>query len=291
MIAARERRARGVARIFDVARHLQRRHPRRLLGLVVLTLLLGPRLWAWLVMLLLPRVDTVIPPRIVFTYKVNLLSPPRKLDRREGLMRDNVMKTVDMNRALRAEVVFLDDRDCDWMIQQASGLELARHFRREPLGMYKADICRGASLFLHGGWYFDVDLESLLPIKAFIRPDTDFITVHERAGNGFFQARPPHQRTIGSLAALPAGPSLSARGAPRALRRADALGNNIIPGRVVHPHARCRGCVRGWTCRPPTYTHAAVARPAAAPGPGPEAALCAGLHRRDAAPPSYAALP
>ena len=26
------------------------------------------------------------------------------------------------------------------------------------LGMYKADICRAAYLYLHGGYYFDVDV-------------------------------------------------------------------------------------------------------------------------------------
>ena len=95
-----------------------------------------------------------------------------------------------MNRELQPEVLVLDDRRCVELIEQASGAELALAFQREARGSFKADICRGAALWLHGGFYFDVDLEALLPLDAFVRPYTTFTTVQNdvATGVGFFQA-------------------------------------------------------------------------------------------------------
>jgi len=56
-------------------------------------------------------------------------------------------------------------------------------------GMYKADLCRAAYVYLHGGYYFDVDL---LTIRPYVAPiDVDFVTVKGTGflkGEGFFQA-------------------------------------------------------------------------------------------------------
>mmetsp|Transcript_19191 Transcript_19191/g.42677 ORF Transcript_19191/g.42677 Transcript_19191/m.42677 type:complete len:188 (+) Transcript_19191:181-744(+) len=56
-------------------------------------------------------------------------------------------------------------------------------------GMYKADLCRAAYLYLHGGYYADVDL---LTVRPYVVPDdVDFATVKGMGllrGEGFFQA-------------------------------------------------------------------------------------------------------
>ena len=56
-------------------------------------------------------------------------------------------------------------------------------------GMYKADLCRAAYIYLHGGYYFDVDL---LTVRPYVVPDdVDFATVKGTGllrGEGFFQA-------------------------------------------------------------------------------------------------------
>ena len=52
--------------------------------------------------------------------------------------------------------------------------------------MYKADICRAAYLYLHGGYYFDVDV---LVVRPFLAGDAKFVTVKGTGYeiNGFFQ--------------------------------------------------------------------------------------------------------
>jgi hypothetical protein len=44
--------------------------------------------------------------------------------------------------------------------------DLLPHFLQEPNGAFKGDICRLAALYLHGGYYFDVDMEVIEPYIA-----------------------------------------------------------------------------------------------------------------------------
>ena len=58
--------------------------------------------------------------------------------------------------------------------------------------MYKADICRGAALYEHGGLYMDVDMHARMPLWSVIKPMSTFVVpfVHRESkhpGN-FFQA-------------------------------------------------------------------------------------------------------
>ena len=55
-------------------------------------------------------------------------------------------------------------------------------------GMFKADLCRAAYLYLYGGYYFDVDL---LVVRPFVAPNNaTFVTVKGEGfpRDGFFQA-------------------------------------------------------------------------------------------------------
>lgn len=104
-----------------------------------------------------------IPHVLYFTHKTNILEtedPP--------FIYDNVMNTIEAYRGLwkepTADVVFLDDDMCREKIK-ASEPRLLSWFNREKLGMYKADICRVAALYLAGGYYFDVDIRVVEPIE------------------------------------------------------------------------------------------------------------------------------
>eukprot|EP00578_Thalassiosira_sp_NH16_P027870 CAMPEP_0181085094 /NCGR_PEP_ID=MMETSP1071-20121207/5051_1 /TAXON_ID=35127 /ORGANISM="Thalassiosira sp., Strain NH16" /LENGTH=253 /DNA_ID=CAMNT_0023166883 /DNA_START=500 /DNA_END=1261 /DNA_ORIENTATION=+ len=84
------------------------------------------------------------------------------------------------------EVVFLTDEECRRAIN-ATEPRLLSHFERLT-GMFKADICRSAELYLNGGYYFDIDL---LVVRPFIAPkQVEFATVRgsEWPNKGFFQA-------------------------------------------------------------------------------------------------------
>jgi hypothetical protein len=45
--------------------------------------------------------------------------------------------------------------------------------------MFKGDVCRGVALLEFGGYYFDVDLQTLIDFREVLPPDTEFSTVHQ----------------------------------------------------------------------------------------------------------------
>jgi len=105
-----------------------------------------------------------IPHALVFTYKHNLLET-----KEPAILYDNVMDTIRQYRRLwndvpPAPIRFLDDAACRLAIQQSEP-RLVKHFDNEREGKFKADICRVADLYNHGGYYFDVDLKTIRPIR------------------------------------------------------------------------------------------------------------------------------
>ena len=101
-----------------------------------------------------------IPHRLVFTHKYNIfdcsisshiMTPPDLY-----AVAENAKATVNAYRQVWSDldVVFLTDDDCREAIS-ASEPQLLRYFENLK-GMYKADLCRSAFLFTHGGYYFDV---------------------------------------------------------------------------------------------------------------------------------------
>lgn len=114
-----------------------------------------------------PKIDVaMIPHTIWFTYKYNIL-----MTKTPEHYYKNVLKTIDAYTSLwntlkspPAEVYFLDDDNCTKLLNQVEPL-LAKAFQEEQNGSLKADLCRTAALYLHGGYYFDIDMEVVQPLN------------------------------------------------------------------------------------------------------------------------------
>jgi mannosyltransferase OCH1-like enzyme len=139
---------------------------------------------------LLPRDATQgpIPHILWFTYSHNLLETQHP-----QVYYDNVIKTIQSYRSEwnepNAPVNFLVDSNCSDLLVKVDQLEnttLAKAFEREYRGDMKADLCRLAALFLHGGYYFDIDLEVVKALP--MDPKVSFSTVRDNLFGYFFQA-------------------------------------------------------------------------------------------------------
>ena len=156
--------------------------------------------------------DSRIPHLLIFTHKYDIFncttisaytnetatatsttssSPPNNI----YTLSENVKSTIKAySRVWHNDVhfVYLSDTDCITAIN-ATEPELIPHFTNDNLeGMFKADICRIAYIYIHGGYYFDVDL---LVVKPFVAPrNVSFVTVKGEGRSdgtdfrGFFQA-------------------------------------------------------------------------------------------------------
>lgn len=114
----------------------------------------------------------LIPDRLVMNHRVNLLEHPDGDSDRAM----NVKRNLDLFPDIK-EVEFLDDSGCISAIEDTHSKELAQHFSRETIGMYKSDICRLAQLAKHGGYYFDTDLEMLHDMRDILPPQVSFASV------------------------------------------------------------------------------------------------------------------
>jgi len=130
--------------------------------------------------------EFLIPRRLIFTHEKNML------ERKEpSHLYNNVQRTIQMyskfwnQSTSEVDVWFLDNKECLKLIEQVEP-RLVQPFLLEPYGAYQGDICRIAALYLCGGYYFDVDIEALEPLKP--EPHIDFITAIDYFRKGFFQA-------------------------------------------------------------------------------------------------------
>jgi mannosyltransferase OCH1-like enzyme len=128
-----------------------------------------------------------IPHIMWFTYKHNILKTKEPQHYYE-----NVLKTIHAYQTewndTNARVFFLTDDDCMSLMRRVDKRErtrLATAFSREEKGPLKSDLCRLAALYLHGGYYFDVDLEVVKPVR--MDPSVSFSTVDSQLAF-FFQA-------------------------------------------------------------------------------------------------------
>lgn len=121
-----------------------------------------------------PMAVITVPRILWFTYETNIL-----LTREPNLFYQNVLHTIEAyNNSWSGtiheskdkndfQVRFLDDTECSEIVQEAYSA-LSVYFAQETNGAFRGDICRAAALYLHGGYYFDVDMEV---IKAYIVQD------------------------------------------------------------------------------------------------------------------------
>ena len=141
--------------------------------------------------LLPPIHNHTIPNVLIFTHYINLLETD-DLTGEDLALKANVQNSVDLHSD--AQVLFLTDDDCLESIARVMGSNtpLLDFFRKESHGMYKADICRGAALYEHGGLYLDIDMQARMSLWSVIAPTSTFVVpfVHRESkhpGN-FFQA-------------------------------------------------------------------------------------------------------
>ena len=149
-----------------------------------------------------------IPPILWFTYKSSLLWGEARdggratLTPLEHLLAANVANTLAVHPGARLR--FADDRACHTMLQRAeeavNATGLSAAFRSETDGSYRGDLCRGAALFLHGGWYSDVDVQARLNWREAVPEDTSFVAVRDGGGtreadffNAVIAAAPGHR--------------------------------------------------------------------------------------------------
>lgn len=126
-----------------------------------------------------------VPERLVFNYKSNLLTEQKRTPE-DGDLAQNVRRTIKFFPRMN-EVEFADNTKCAELIEEAHSEELAGMFNREKQGRYKSDLCRLAQLYLHGGYYFDNDLEPIADFHALVPKCAGLVTV-KSAQSGIFQA-------------------------------------------------------------------------------------------------------
>lgn len=110
---------------------------------------------------------TKIPNNLFLTYEFDLLTTHATLTDEETSLRDNAFQTMKKMPSLH--VAFLSDVDCILEIgslPERLRYNLTYQFSVAQRGMIKADICRGAALYNHGGWYLDVDVEPIYPLEG-----------------------------------------------------------------------------------------------------------------------------
>ena len=85
-----------------------------------------------------------------------------QLQETEKALYDNVQNTIAKYREAWGDSDvqghILDDEECLVSIQKAEP-ELVSHFKRDPRKHYTKALCQVATMFVHGGYFFDLDLQ------------------------------------------------------------------------------------------------------------------------------------
>lgn len=108
-----------------------------------------------------------IPHALWFTYKHNILT-----NKTPQIFYKNIVKSIDSYRNAwkndpNMTVKFLVDSNCTDLLKEVDqelNLSLSNSFLAVTSGAFKSDLCRLAVLYLHGGYYFDIDMEVIQPI-------------------------------------------------------------------------------------------------------------------------------
>merc|ERR1719235_1289165 len=139
---------------------------------------------------------STIPDNLHFNYKTVLFTDKdaqaddsHPFSAKEERLLENIKNTVQVFREKKPEtkVMYADDAQCRQLIEEAHGPQLLAAFDREKIGMFKSDICRLAQLYIHGGHYFDNDLEVVKVPNSYFEKCTSFASVLGQSQN-IFQA-------------------------------------------------------------------------------------------------------
>ena len=134
-----------------------------------------------------------IPRNLLFTHYRNLynytVEEYASFDEEEIVLSKNIYHSI--NTTHPNKVYFFTDEDCIASLSRVFP-SLIPYFKNETQGMFKADICRGSTLYEYGGFYLDVDVGVRHDIWADLKSSTEFVTakVHRKSKypNHFFQA-------------------------------------------------------------------------------------------------------
>lgn len=149
-----------------------------------------------------PKWPRAIPPLL------HLVVKNRSAQRRRHV--DNEERTASMFEAEvggGGRVVLWDDDRCRAAVRCVARTGYAGRFDRETWGPFKADLCRYAVLYLHGGLYVDDDLEFIQDPGAPLRPADTLVAPREYGllrghNSGIFQAylaAAPQHAALGDL--------------------------------------------------------------------------------------------
>ena len=100
--------------------------------------------------------------------------------------------TTSTTTTQQTQINILDDAQCLEYIHEVEPL-LTKPFESLTRGDLKGDLCRTAALYLHGGYYFDVDIQVLQPV--ILADHVSFATVMTDARiffNAFIASTPHH---------------------------------------------------------------------------------------------------
>ena len=126
--------------------------------------------------------------------------------------RNNVHQTIAMFRSawaqdgngMMAPVHFLNDTSCAAAIEKTEPRLLKYYQSPDTEGKFQADICRVAYLYIHGGYYFDIDMRTVGTLQL---PDNvTFSSAITDDPHGNFDSHGPFFQSI--LASAPQHPIL-----------------------------------------------------------------------------------
>jgi hypothetical protein len=110
-----------------------------------------------------------IPNRLIFIYRFDFYNNPNLLDNVTDKHVINsskkVKKTIDVYNASwdgSVEIVFMDQRKCRKVLVETFP-KLVQYYDIET-GKFQSDMCRIAELYQRGGYYFDIDLDTINPL-------------------------------------------------------------------------------------------------------------------------------
>lgn len=92
------------------------------------------------------------------------------------------------------QIILHSDDDCNKFIENEFGSEIYFLYSSLPHPIMRADFWRVAMIYIHGGFYGDLDLACNVPLNTIVRNEVDAVFIKEinNISNFFFGAVPKH---------------------------------------------------------------------------------------------------